>query len=143
MSLSCGCRIEHSTTHNHATAVIGGKKFTANESLTRGKRCGSVVTMVVGGRSVYGLVKKFIRVVCRCMRCCDFALITWFPLPIYPDGDPVTVRINWGGVDVNHIGTVRVVSLNDIQPARVAVWLEPRHSCMYMMRYEGLDTITR
>ena len=117
--------------------------FTSNESLVRGKRCGSVVTMVSEGRSVYGLVKKFIRVLCRCMRCCDFGLITWFPLPVYPDGDPLTVRINLGGLDVNNLDRVRVISLNVIQPARVSVWLDPIHSCMYMMRFEGVDTIVQ
>ena len=97
--------------------------------------------MITGGRPVYGLVKTFIRVICRCVRCHDYGLITWFPFPVYPDRDPLTVRINCGGDNMNTLRTVRVVSLNDIQPARVAVWLDPRHDCMYMMRIEGTDTI--
>ena len=58
--LRCGCRVSRSSVHAHATAMIGGKRFNAGEKLAVRARCGSVVTMVSGGRSVYGLVKKFI-----------------------------------------------------------------------------------
>ena len=108
MTLQCGCRVEHSSTYYHPTAVIGGKRFTAGESLIRGKRCGSVATLVMGGCSTrYGLVKQFVRVLCRCVRVMvrvhDFAIVTWFPRPVYPDRDPLTVRIDLRGLDVNDI----------------------------------------
>ena len=54
----------HNNTLTHLIAVIGGVVHvlpcttSGEESLRRGKRCGSVVTRIVGGRSVYGLVKK-------------------------------------------------------------------------------------
>ena len=63
----------------------------------------------------------------------------WFPLPTYPDGDPLTVKIDLRGVDVNNVGVGTVVSLFDIQPSRVLVDIDQH--CMYMMRMEGLDSM--
>ena len=139
INLSCGCRTENNVVHSHSKAIIGGKDFTAGESLISGCRCGSVVTMVKRGRSVYGLVKRFIRVLCGCVCVYNFAMVSWFPYPVYPDGDPLTVRITLGGVDVNDIGVLGVVSLNDIQPSRVLVDIDLENDCMYMMRKEGID----
>ena len=142
IDLPCGCRTENNVVHSHSKAIIGGKDFTAGESLISGRRCGSVVTMVKRGRSVYGLVKRFIRVLCGCVRVYDFAIVSWFPLPVYPDGDPLTVRIALEGVDdVNDIGDVDVVSLNDIQPSRVLVEIDSENDSMYMMRKDGVDVI--
>ena len=124
----------------HGTAKIGGHRFTAGEPLRRFRRCGSVVTVVVGGRSRYGMVKRFVRVFCLCLRTYDFAIVSWLPPPVYPDGDPLTVRIDVTHMDVNNIRTLNVVSLNDIQPARVAVDLLDR-PYLYMMRMEGVDTL--
>ena len=141
ITLTCGCRVTQSSAYSHKTAVVGGKRFTSRERLIKGKRCGSVVTRVVGGRSVYGLVKEFVRIICNCMICSDFGLITWFPDPVYPDGDPLTVRINLGGIDVNNIARVHVASLNCIAPARVCVSIDSWNDCMFMMRLDGTDTI--
>ena len=89
---------------------------------------------------MYGLVKQFIRVLCPCVNVYDYAVVTWFPPPEYPDRDPLTVRISLGGSDPNSfIGNVRVVSLKDIAPSRVLVEIVLSES-MYMMRKEGLDT---
>ena len=73
------------------------------------------------------------------MNACDLDLITWFPNPVYPDGDPLTVRINRGGVDVNNIDDVTVTSLNYIQPSRVAVLINDVSDYMLMFRLEGVD----
>ena len=141
ISLPCGCRVEHSQVYSFPRAVIGGRRFTSGEPLRSGSRCGSVVTMVRGDRSIYGLVKQFVRVICGCMNRFDLGLITWFPNPIYPDGDPLTVRINRGGVDVNDIDDVTVTSLNYIHPSRIAVLINDINDYMLMLRLEGLDTI--
>ena len=140
MRLSCGCRAESCSAFTHSQAQIGGKKFNAGERLLRGQRCGSIITAVIGGRSVYGTVKQFNRVLCACCRVYDFAVVTWFPRPTYPDGDPLTVKIDLAGVaDVNNISNVSVVALNDVQPSRVCVEINTEKRCMYMMRIEGLD----
>ena len=141
INLSCGCRTENNIVHSHSKAIIGGKDFTAGEPLISGRRCGSVVTAVKRRRSVYGLVKRFIRVVCGCVRVHDFAIVSWFPNPVYPDGDPLTVRIPMEGVDVNDIDVIDVVSLNDIQPSRVLVEIDSENDSMYMMRKDGVDVI--
>ena len=141
MHLRC-CRVSSCVSYEHTKAIIGGKQFTAGEKLIPGRRCGSVVTSSVSGRSMYGLVKQFVRVVCNCLRFHQFAVVAWFPRPTYPDADPLTVRISLDGVpDVNNIRASRVISLYDIEPARVAVDLERRKDCMFMMRLEGLDTM--
>ena len=141
MRLHC-CRVSSCVTYQHTKAIIGGKQFTADEKLIPGCRCGSVVTSSVSGRSMYGLVKQFVRVVCKCLRFHQFAVVAWFPRPTYPDADPLTVRISLDSVpDVNNICGSRVISLYDIEPARVAVDLERRKDCMFMMRLEGLDTM--
>jgi len=141
LRLSCDCSSTMCTYYQHAQASIGGKKFTAGEKLLSGKRCGSVVTRVVGGRSVYGLVKQFLRVMCGCCQFYDVAVVEWFSLPTYPDGDPLTVRICLSGVDVNNVGVCSVVSLLDIQPSRVSVGIDQRNECMYMMRLDGVDSM--
>jgi len=136
--LSCGCRVNHATVYRHSTGKIGGKSFTSGEKLLIGRRCGSVVTRVVGGRSVYGLIKQFYRVICECDTCTDFATVTWFPPPSYPDCDPLTIQIVTRGLDINNINQISVVSLNDIQPSRIGVEID--NNSMLMLRMDGTDT---
>ena len=138
--LRCGCRIQHCTTYAYKMGNIGGKKFNAGELLRVGRRCGSVVTMVSGVESVYGLIKRFYRVNCQCHTFIDFAIVTWFPSPHYPDRDPLTVEIGVRGLDVNNITQMSVVPLSYIQPSRIAVELNNMHQKMYMLRIEGIDS---
>ena len=141
IKLICNCRVRYSSISSHLTARIGGKRFTAGERLTPGGRCGSVIIRVVNGRSVYGLAKKFVRVICGCVRIHDFVIVTWLPPPVYPDRDPLTVHVHLGdGVDVNTMTNQTVSSLNDIQPSRVIVgFLDD--SCLNMMRIDGTDNV--
>ena len=139
--LRCGCRLGHSALYSHSTALIGGKRFNAGERLLLSVRCGSVITMVRDGRSVYGLLKKLYRVVCACDQLIDLAVVTWFPFPDYPDSDPLTVTITLNGLDVNHITETEVVPLYDIQPSRVGVEIDDEHDSMQMLRMEGTDTM--
>ena len=53
INLSRDCRTENHVVHSHSKAIIGGKDFTAGESLISGCRCGSVVTAVKRRRSVW------------------------------------------------------------------------------------------
>ena len=97
------CRCENNSVYQHSNAVICGKSFTAGEGLRRGRRSGSVITAVVGGRSMYGLVKKFIRVCCIHLHYRDFAILSWLPPPTYPDNDPLTVKISTLGIPLTTI----------------------------------------
>lgn len=141
--LQCECRVTHSAIFVHKRAEIGGKRYNAGEKLRVGVRCGSVFTLVRDGRSMYGLIKSFFRVVCACGLCTDFAHVVFFPRPFYPDGDPLTVRIDLNGLDINNIPDKHIVSLNDIQPSRILVEIDTYHDYMIMMRIEGLDTLPR
>ena len=140
ISLSCDCPAGRCNFFQHSMAYIGGKKFNAGQQLIRGHRCGSVVTCTMDGRSLYGLVKQFLRVICECAQIHDFAIVTWFPRPSYPDGDPLTVKVDLDGVpDVNNMDGVDIISLYDIEPSRVAVGHDTVNKCMFMMRMEGTD----
>ena len=139
--LTCGCRVGHSVVYEYTRVEIGGKCFNAGEKLCAGVRCGSVVTMIRGGRSMYGLIKKFYRVICPCHSFIDFIFVTWFPLPIYPDGDPLTIKIVLGGLNVNDVPGINVVPLYDIHPSRIGVEIDDRNDCIYMYRFDGTDTM--
>ena len=69
--MHCGCHVQNSTLSTYYLAMIGGKRFHAGEKVSLGNRCGSVVTMVSGDRSIYGLVHNFVRVVCTCDQLLD------------------------------------------------------------------------
>ena len=139
-SLRCDCTIARCNTYQHSKAVIGGKEFNAGEKLIPGRRCGSVVTTTIHGRLMYGLVKKFLRVVCGCLCFHDLVVLTWFPRPTYPDGDPLTVRVDLTGVqDVNSMTNLDIISLLDLEPSRILVELDRHGTCMYVMRMEGID----
>ena len=140
--LTCGCRVATSSVYSHDLALIGNKKFHADEPLIASTRCGSVIVRVMGdGGSVYGLAKTFLRVICKCVRVHDFVVVTWLPRPVYPDGDPLTVQIKLGGIDVNNMNNKTVSSLNDIQPSRVIVGIDTTYDCLYPMRIDGTDVL--
>ena len=98
-------------------------------------------TMLRCGRSVCGLIKKFYRVECRCHCFTDFVIVTWFPLPNYPDGDPLTIQIVLPGLDVNNVRQVDVVPLYAIHPSRIGVETHSDHDYMCMLRVDGTDTM--
>ena len=130
----------HCSVYKHTSCKIGGKRFNPGEVLRVGKRCGSVVTMVSGGKSVYGLIKFCYRVCCRCNSFVDFLVVNWFPHPSYPDRDPLTVTIDIGGLDIDNPTQMCVIPLYYIQPSRIAVELDINNDTMNMLRLEGIDT---
>ena len=67
----------------------------------------------------------------------ELALIEWFPAPLYPDNDPLTVKINLLGTPAKESG---FLFLQEIDPARVLFELVgKRPDSMFVMRIEGLD----
>ena len=99
-------------------------------------RCGSVVTTVAGGRSLYARVRMFVRV--HRGDSPGYALVDWFSEPEYPTGTPLVVRVKGDG---SAIDSVRgsVISITSIDPSRVIV--EPDGDHYYMMRDSGYDTV--
>ena len=126
-------------------AQIGGKQFTSNESLRGVRRvcekmfrCGSVVTMTTGGRnhggrSIYGWVKRFIS-----YDLVDMAEIRWLPIPEYPTGLPVVVRLGFGNPRPVQ---PPIVMLEDIDPSPVSLLNDDDNNSMYVIRMTGIDTM--
>ena len=122
----------------HRRAIICGIGFTAGESIHGVKRarekmlrCGSVITLVSGGRSLYARVIRFLS-----YGGIHVAHVEWLPIPDYPTGTPVVVRLRNVGVKPDK---PCLVDLTDIDPSPITVLHED--TCMYMMRMKGLDTM--
>ena len=122
-------------------ADICGVEFTAGQDLSgnRWGRCGSVVTCVVRGQSIYGKVIKFFERLCDSDTNSLFAYIEWFHMPEYPmNGTPLIVKV---GDNAPICFASTVTSTFDIDPSRVINERDDGESCYYMCRIEGLDTI--
>ena len=127
----------------HKHAIIGGVRFTAGEPLSglcrvgwRQRRCGSVVTATINGRSVYGKLVRF----CICALIQGhrhFAQVQWLGVPQYPYGSPLIVKI---GDDTPVPDLSQFIELCDIDPTRVIVERSDSESAWYMMRMKGIDT---
>ena len=105
----------------HKSAKIGGVFFTAGESIEGVKRsgddkmlrCGSVITLVSRGRSLYAWVIRFLS-----FDKIHLAHVRWLPFPEYPYGTPVIVTLPNGGPIPRLASTL---DLTDIDPSRVAI----------------------
>ena len=122
----------------HKRVTIGGTRFTAGNSIRGVKRrnekmnrCGSVVTILSGGRSLYAWVIRFLR-----YDRLHVAHVSWLPTPDYPTGSPMIVRLMRDGPKPR---LPCIVPLIDIDPTHVVVLHE--QTCMYMMRLNGIDTM--
>ena len=118
-------------------AHIMGIHFRAGESV-HAKRCGSVITCVLQGRSYYGWVKRFLKI--RGDSAPGFASVRWFSRPVYPHNNFLVVRVGSDGSLVEQrFGSV--VSITRIEPSRVIVEspLGPVMRDYYMMRDSGYD----
>ena len=94
----------------------------------------------VGGRSLYGLIQKFLRVLCRYTReVTDLALVKWFAPPTYPDGDQLLVKINLDLPPPE--GCERFLFLDEIDPTPAMYELVHDRREMYVMRIRGLDVV--
>ena len=123
----------------HKRAKIGGVLFTAGEPIEGVKRssddkmlrCGSVITLVSGGRSLYAWVISFLS-----FDKIHLAHVRWLPFPEYPCGTPVVVTLPNDGRIPRLPCTVDLI---DIDPSRVAILSE--HTFKYVMRLAGIDTM--
>ena len=124
----------------HKIAKIGGVLFTAGESIEGVKRsnadkmlrCGSVITLVLGGRSLYAWVIRFLS-----FDSIHLAHVRWLPIPEYPCGTPVIVTLRNGGRIPRLPSTL---DLTDIDPSRIAILNEDTFK--YVMRLTGIDTMS-
>ena len=101
---------------------------------------GSMFTAKINGRSLYGLINNFVRVVCRVTgEVREICLVSWFAPPKYPDGDPLLVRISLDEDPPVHCNNF--LFLNEIDPTPVIYEIVERNRCMFMMRMRGLDVL--
>ena len=120
----------------HKRATICSVPFTSGERIGGVKRsgakmlrCGSVCTLVRGGRSLYAWIVRFMS-----FDRIHMAHVKWLPIPEYPLGTPVLVKL----VRHNPIPDEPcILFLNDIDPSQVCITHEP--TCMYVTRMSGLD----
>ena len=122
----------------HKRAKICGIKFTSGNPLSgvrrrneKMNRCASVITLVREGRSLYAWVIRFM-----CFDRLHVAHVSWLPVPDYPTGTPVVVRLVRDNPKPDE---PCIVSLTDIDPSNVTILNE--ETCMYMMRKNGIDTM--
>ena len=98
--------------------------------------CGSVITCVINGRSVYGCVVKFLKVVGDDSP--GYASVVWFGEPQYPSRTPLVVRVGRNGRALkNEIGSM--IPITQIDPSCVVVEAVVGGQ-YYMMRQSGYDT---
>lgn len=131
--------------HQRAGASVCGRRFTAGESLGgviqsgwNNRRCGSVVTTVVGGCSRYVLVSNFIERVDGVGE--PYAVIEWLPVPTYPYlPNPLVVFLG----DGNPVGEGLpcLLSLEDIEPTGICIERCEVDQGYYVYRLDGVDHI--
>ena len=132
-----GCNADCLSVTYFSVAYIMGVHFRAGEWAVGGSsRCGSVVTTVVDGRSLYARVKMFVKV--HRDDCPGYALVDWFSEPEYPTGTPLVVRVRGDGSEIDSVRG-SVIRITSIDPSRVIV--EPDDDHFYMMRDSGYDTV--
>ena len=122
-----GCAADDFEVSAYSVAWIMGEHFRAGEWGNR--RCGSIITCVINGRSIYGIVRKFLLV--DGDPCPGYASVVWFGPPEYPCGNPLKVRVSRDrGVLDREIGSI--VRITQIDPSPVAC--EPENEHYWMMR---------
>lgn len=122
-----------------AVANILGAHFHAGQwGRQHTRTCSSVFTCVIAGRSVYGYVRKFLKV--------DggdypgYASVSWFGAPQYPCGsNRLEVVVSRDGTKLyREIGSC-IIAITQIDPSMVVV--EPDGVNYRMMRQSGYDTV--
>ena len=120
----------------YSTAKIMGKHFVAGE-WDRDSRCGSVITCVINGRSLYARVVRFLKSDVRDDSCPGYASVRWFSEPTYDNCLCPKVTINGSDIE-DEVGS-NVVRITQIDPSQVAVERVGDGS-FCMIRDSGTDT---
>ena len=135
-----GARVSVCSWTIHKRAKIGGAEFVSGHPLSgvrrlneKMNRCASVITLVRGGRSLYARVIRFMN-----FDRLHVAHVSWLPLPDYPTGTPVVVRLVRDNPTPNEDC---IIPLIDVDPTHVTILHED--TCMYMIRMHGVDTMSR
>ena len=128
----CGYRVAH----------ILNVHFRAGE-WPKHPRCGSVITCVIGGRSLYARVNRFLQVFGEDVP--GYASVSWFSEPqyLYPYPNPLGVRCcrEDGSLIRSQVGCV--VKITQIDPAQIMVEHEVETNSYIMIRDAGYNTRPR
>jgi len=117
---------------------ILGKHFRSGDWGKRDHlRCGSVVTCVVNGRSLYARVVRFLKSTVDGDLCPGYASVRWFSAPTYDNCLCPRVTLNGENIE-REVGT-NVVRITQIDPSQVAVERVGDGS-FCMIRDSGYDT---
>ena len=117
-------------------AKILGKQFKAGE-WGKSPRCGSVVTCVVNGRSLYARVVRFLKSDVAGDSCPGYASVRWFSEPTYDNC--LCPKVTLDGEDVESEVGVNVVRITQIDPSQVSVE-HVGDGSFCMIRDSGYDT---
>ena len=117
---------------SYTTAWVQGIHFSCDEW---GKRtCGSVFTTVYRGRSVYGILDRFMRV-----NGTEYAAVTWLSPPVYPYAPfTVVVRVRILPREDQPLNRC-VIPCDRIEPCGVCVMPDEDGIHYYMLRDRGHD----
>jgi hypothetical protein len=133
-----GCEVDVRLWTVHKRAQVCGVEYTSGQPMTGVRRlnekmlrCGSVITLVRGCRSLYAWVIRFLS-----FDRIHVAHVRWLPEPEYPSGTPLLIKLDTGRPPPTE---PCIVPLVDIEPSQVAILRE--HTCFYMMRMSGINTI--
>ena len=135
--LMLGHTVDQFDVQSFAIAQIMGVHFRARE-WEKYPRCGSVVTCVLAGTSLYGRVDKFFSI--QGDDCPGYASVRWFGSPIYPEGTPLVVKVSEDGSRLR-AAHGSVIPITKIDPSRVMVEFSKTPNTYYVMRDSGYDTI--
>jgi len=102
-------------------------------------RCGSVITCVIRGRSLYARVKRFLKVDNDCP---GYASVDWFSAPTYLFDDliPLGVCVTEDGSEVLREVGSSVIPITRIDPSPVIAERDLANGRFLMMRDSGYDT---
>ena len=129
-------------------SLIGVKRFDAIQAFkvawVRGihfscgewgqRTCGSVFTTVYCGRSVYGILDRFLLV-----DGVHYAAVTWLSQPVYPYA-PITLVVRVRMLPARDQPINRcVIRVDRIEPCGVDVMPDEDGTHYYMMRTRGVD----
>ena len=132
-----GCEIQDSFDSSiYKVAWVLNNHFRSGEWNTY-PRCGSVVTCVIGGRSLYARVLRFFRV--EGDECPGYASVSWFSAPTYVNRLCPRVTLDGSAVQ-NELG-YSVIRITQIDPSQVAVLKSLDGVGFYMIRESGYDTV--
>ena len=133
-----GCPVRYcSDVRGFRIAMILGKHFRAGEwGEGNNIRCGSVVTCVINGRSLYARVLKFLKVDGDIYP--GYASVRWFSAPTYVN--PLCPVVALDGSDIEREVGVNVLRITEIEPCQISVERSVGGDMFYMIRDAGYDT---